>query len=41
VFFPFASKDDLVDAVSRIYDLKPTAAIQFESSSLEPPEDNG
>src|SRR5262249_55683949 len=41
LFFPFAAKDDLVDAVSRIYDLKPTAAIQFESSSLEPPEDNG
>ena len=36
IFFPFAPKDDLIDATSRIYDLKPTAAIQYEAASLEP-----
>jgi hypothetical protein len=36
MFFPFAPKDDLIDAVSRVYDLKPTPAIQYETASLEP-----
>jgi hypothetical protein len=41
LFFPFGSHDDLVDALSRIYDFKPVAAEKVESDMLEPPEDNG
>jgi hypothetical protein len=41
LFFPFGNKDDLVDAVSRIYDFKPVPAVPYESHMLEPPEDNG
>lgn len=36
MFFPFSPKDDLIDAVSRIYDLSPKPAIQYETASLEP-----
>lgn len=37
IFFPFAPKDDLIDSVSRVYDLQPKPAIQYESASLEAP----
>lgn len=36
MFFPFSPKDDLIDAVSRLYDLSPKPAIQYETASLEP-----
>jgi hypothetical protein len=36
MFFPFSPKDDLIDATSRLYDLSPRAAIQYESAALEP-----
>jgi hypothetical protein len=37
VFFPFSPKDDLVDALSRLYDLQPVKAGKYESAMLELP----
>lgn len=36
MFFPLAPKDDLIDAVSRIYDMEVSPPTQFESVQLEP-----
>lgn len=35
-YFPFGTLKDLVDAVSRIYDMSPTPPIMIDESSLEP-----
>lgn len=35
LFFPFSPRDDLVDAVSRIYDLEPNAATKLETVKVE------
>lgn len=35
LFFPFSPKDDLIDAVSRLYDLSPRPAVQYESQNAE------
>ena len=35
--FPFSPKDDLVDATSRLYDLQPRPAVQFEAEQAEQP----
>jgi hypothetical protein len=34
-FFPFAPHDDLIDAVSRIYDIEPCSPVAFESIMTE------
>jgi hypothetical protein len=34
-FFPFAPHDDLIDAVSRIFDMEPCAPVVFESTATE------
>jgi hypothetical protein len=36
LFFPLAPKDDLIDAVSRIYDMGATRPIVYEAGELEP-----
>jgi hypothetical protein len=36
MFFPLAPKDDLIDAVSRIYDIEASPPKQFESTAFQP-----
>ena len=36
LFFPFSSKKDLIDAVSRIFDMEPVAPVLIDMSALEP-----
>ncbi len=36
LLYPFVSHDDLLDAVSRIYDIEPTAPILIDEKMLEP-----
>lgn len=36
ILHPFGAHDDLIDAVSRIYDIDPQAPVRFEAQSLEP-----
>lgn len=35
-YFPFGSYKDLIDAVSRLYDMEPAAPVVYEPGSLEP-----
>jgi phage terminase large subunit-like protein len=37
IFFPFSPKDDLVDAVSRVFDLEPRSPNPHEAGMLETP----
>jgi hypothetical protein len=34
-FFPFSPRDDLIDAISRIYDMDPMPAIRYEKVVVE------
>jgi hypothetical protein len=34
-FHPFAPHDDLIDAVSRIYDMEPKKPVMFEAANAE------
>lgn len=36
LFFPFSSKKDLIDCVSRIYDMEPVSPVIIDQSTLEP-----
>lgn len=36
LYFPFSAKKDLIDAVSRLYDMEPVAPIVIDQSQLEP-----
>jgi hypothetical protein len=37
LFFPFAPRDDLIDACARIYDMSPVPAQRLERAAFEPP----